>query len=202
MPLSYVFKIFISMINKIYNLVHEVAEKHKLIRSFRYDELSKAAGTGEDDCPLVFLEMPIWYGEVGVMQGVVPCTFNVDIVLNPQALENYDIRQLSPLSCQQIASQVAQQMVARMRNLYVAGLSEVNVVNYSIITLQRWYDDASYGVRLTVNANVVNDIAFCSDDDYYDEGKEFSKETLLPNIDTEDAQGCVGLSYKLPKITI
>lgn len=190
------------MVKKIIDLVRDIAQTHKLIRSFRYDQLGKAAGTGEDECPLVFLEMPLYFGNVLTMQGIIPSTFSLDIVLNPQALENFDVTQLTPESCQQIASQIAQQFIARMRNLYVAGESEVSVVSYSILTLQRWYDDNSYGVRLTVDCKVVNNIGFCLDDDYFDSGKTFDNQALLPDIDTDGALGCLSLDFKLPNIDL
>ena len=164
--------------------------------------LSKSAGTGEDVTPLVFLEMPMYYGNVDIQDGTIPVTFNVDIVLNPQALENFDVEQLTDVSCQEIASQIAQQFIARMRNLYRDDETTVNVQNYSILTLQRWYDDSSYGVRMTINATVINEINFCLDDDYFDPNKEFRKEELLTDVDTEDAEGCVPLSWKLPKINL
>ena len=190
------------MINKIVDIVKQMATEHKLIKSFIYDELNKLAGIGEQKYPLVFLEMPIYYSKASVMDGVMPVTFNIDIVLNPQAFHNYPVKQLTPLSCQEIASQIALQFVARLRNLYKDGKSEIDVTNYSILTLQRWYDDKSYGVRITVNADVKSDIALCSDDDYFDPNKELTEKDLLNNIDTDDAQGCQSLSYKLPKIKI
>lgn len=190
------------MIKQVYDLIKLLATKHRLINSFRYDMLSKAAGTGEDNTPLVFLEMPMYYGNVSVQDGTIPVTFNFDIVLNPQALENYEVPQLTDVTCQEIASQIAQQFIARIRNLYKEGDTTVNVQNYSILTLQRWYDDASYGVRVTVNATVINEINFCMDDDYFDPEKEFKKDNLLIPIDTDDAAGCSELSYKLPKITL
>ena len=190
------------MIAQVYNLVKRLSREHKLIQSFKYEMLSKSAGVGEDQYPLVFLEMPLYFGNLEVQGGVIPTTFNIDIVLNPQSLENYDVEQLTDVSCQEIASQIAQQFIARMRNLYKEGESTVNVYNYSIMTLQRWYDDASYGVRLTVNASVINEINFCLDDDYFDPEKEFNKDTLLQPIDTDDAEGCVNFSWKLPNITL
>lgn len=190
------------MIKQVYDLILRISREHKLINSFKYEMLSKAAGTGEDATPLVFLEMPLYFGSVNIQDGTIPVTFNVDIILNPQALENFDVEQLTDVSCQEIASQIAQQFIARMRNLYMNDETTVNVQNYSILTLQRWYDDASYGVRLTVNATVINDINFCMDDDYFDKDKEFKKDNLLEHIDTEDAAGCSELSYKLPKFTL
>ena len=187
------------MIKQVYDLILRISREHKLINSFKYEMLSKAAGTGEDATPLVFLEMPLYFGSVNIQDGTIPVTFNVDIILNPQALENFDVEQLTDVSCQEIASQIAQQFIARMRNLYNDDETTVNVQNYSILTLQRWYDDASYGVRLTVNATVINEINFCMDDDYFDKEKEFKKDNLLEHIDTEDAAGCSELSYKLPK---
>lgn len=190
------------MIKQVYDLILKISREHKLINSFKYEMLSKAAGTGEDATPLVFLEMPLYFGSVNIQDGTIPVTFNVDIILNPQALENFDVEQLTDVSCQEIASQIAQQFIARMRNLYNDDETTVNVQNYSILTLQRWYDDASYGVRLTVNATVINEINFCMDDDYFDKEKEFKKDNLLEHIDTEDAAGCSELSYKLPKFTL
>lgn len=190
------------MIKQVYDLMKRVSREHRLIQSFKYEMLSKSAGVGEDQYPLVFLEMPMYFGNVGVQDGVVPCSFNFDIVLNPQSLENYEVEQLTDVSCQEIASQVAQQFIAHIRNLYREGETTVNVQNYSIMTLQRWYDDNSYGVRVTVNATVINEIGFCSDDDYFDPEKEFNKETLLQPIDTDDASGCQELSYKLPNFTL
>lgn len=190
------------MVKQIYDLVKTLATQHHLVNSFRYDMLSKAAGIGEDSCPLVFLEMPIYYGTSEPLNGNISCTFNIDIVLNPQALENYNIPQLTDVSCQEIASQIALQLIARMRNLYYDDESVVNVQSYSLLTLQRWYDDASYGVRLTVYASVPNEINFCMDDDYFDPNKEFKNDTLLNKIDTQDAEGCVSLDYKLPRITL
>ena len=190
------------MINKIVDTVKQMATEHKLIRSFVYDELNKLAGIGEQIYPLVFLEMPIYYSKAAVTDGLIPVTFNIDIVLNPQALRNWPIKQLTPLSCQEIASQIGLQFVARLRNLFKEQKSEIDVTAYSILTLQRWYDDKSYGVRLTINADVMSDIALCSDDDYFDPDKELTEKDLLNNIDTEDAQGCTSLSYKLPKIQL
>ena len=95
------------MINKIVETVKQMATEHKLIRSFVYDELNKLAGIGEQIYPLAFLEMPIYYSRAAVTDGLIPVTFNIDIVLNPQALRNWPIKQLTPLSCQEIASQIA-----------------------------------------------------------------------------------------------
>lgn len=190
------------MIKQVYDLILRISREHKLINSFKYEMLSKAAGTGEDVTPLVFLEMPLYFGSVNIQDGTIPVTFNVDIILNPQALENFDVEQLTDVSCQEIASQIAQQFIARMRNLYRDDETTVCVQNYSLLTLQRWYDDASYGVRLTVNATVINEINFCLDEDYFDPEKEFKKDNLLIPIDTDDAAGCSELSYKLPKFTL
>lgn len=190
------------MIKRIHDLVERLAREHKLVNTFKYEMLSKSAGSGEDITPLVFLEMPIYFNNMVTLGGVIKATFNIDIVLNPQALHNYEIPQLTGADCQQIASQIAQQFIARMRNLYLNQESSIEVADYSIMTLQRWYDDASYGVRLTVRANLENEINFCMDDDYFDPEKEFTEKDILPKVDTNDAQGCVSLGWKLPQIDL
>jgi hypothetical protein len=190
------------MIKRIHDLVERLAREHKLVNTFKYEMLSKSAGSGEDITPLVFLEMPIYFNNMVTLGGVIKATFNIDIVLNPQALHNYEIPQLTGADCQQIASQIAQQFIARMRNLYLNQESSIEVADYSIMTLQRWYDDASYGVRLTVRANLENEINFCMDDDYFDPTKEFTEKDILPKVDTNDSQGCVSLGWKLPQIDL
>lgn len=190
------------MIKRIHDLVERLAREHKLVNTFKYEMLSKSAGSGEDITPLVFLEMPIYFNKMVTQGGVIRATFNIDIVLNPQALHNFEIPQLTGADCQQIASQIAQQFIARMRNLNREGETSITVADYSIITLQRWYDDASYGVRLTVNANLENEINFCMDDDYFDPTKEFTKDEILPKVDTDNAEGCVSLGWKLPHINL
>ena len=79
------------MIKQVYDLILRISREHKLINSFKYEMLSKAAGTGEDTTPLVFLEMPLYFGSVNIQDGTIPVTFNIDIILNPQALENFDV---------------------------------------------------------------------------------------------------------------
>jgi len=190
------------MIKQVYDLMKNLSKEHKLINTFRYDRLSKTAGTGEDYLPLCFLEMPIYFGRVKVLEGVIPIQFNFNIVLNPQAMDNFKCKPLTPVTCQEIASQIAQQYIARIRNLNKKGETPVNIIDYSILTLQRWYDDNSYGVRVTVNAEILNEINFCLDEDYFDPEKEFKKDNLLESVNTDDAEGCVSLSYKLPKINL
>ena len=190
------------MIKQVYDVVKELATQHKLINSFKYGLLSKKAGTGEDVMPLVFLEMPIYFGKVGILDGIVPVQFNIDIVLTPQAFDNFPVNPLNPQTCQEIASQIALSFVARMRNLYKDRMTTLSVTNYSILTLQNWYDDKCYGVRLSVNAEIMNEINFCLDDDYFDPDKELNEAELLKDIDTDDATGCIQLSYKLPRFKL
>lgn len=190
------------MIKQVYDLIKTLATEHKVIRGFKYDTLSKAAGTGEDNYPLVFLEMPLMFGRANLNDGAIPCQINLDIVLNPQALDNFKVNPLTPVTCQEIASQIALQFIARMRNLYKEGESTVSINSYSILTLQRWYDDKSYGVRLSINAMVQSEINWCLDDDYFDPEKELPKDDILEDVNTDDAEGCTPLSWKLPKIDL
>lgn len=88
------------MIKRIHDLVERLAREHKLVNTFKYEMLSKSAGSGEDITPLVFLEMPIYFNNMVTLGGVIKATFNIDIVLNPQALHNYEIPQLTGADCQ------------------------------------------------------------------------------------------------------
>lgn len=190
------------MVKEIYDTIKKVAETHKLIKTFRYDMLSNVGGNGEDTYPMIFLEMPLYLGTTSVTKGTTPFTINLDIVLTPQALENYDVKQLSNVSCQHMASQIALQIVSRLRNLYRNDESTMEVKNYSMMTLQNWYDDSAYGVRLTIDGTIYNEINYCTDDDYFDENKKIDKEHFLSKINTDDAEGCKSFEYKLPNFDL
>ena len=191
------------MVKDIVDLFYELSEKHKLIRSFKYDRLSKGAGVGDEMMPHVFLEDPLYFGNTDTTTGTVPVTINFDIVITPQLLENWGINP-STVAGQNLCHGIALNFIAKIRQMIQNGdlLSVSSIASWNFVTLKHWYDNDCDGVRCTLVLNVRNEINFCDIDEHFDEEKEFDIKKYLPEIETDDAQGCVVFDNKLPKFSL
>lgn len=192
------------IVRKIIDTFYDLAKQHKLIRSFRYDRVSKGMGTGEKDYPQFFLEDPIYINDSTPTTGQVMCTVNFEITCLPQAFSNYDVRQLTEEECQNVCHQIALHIVARLRSLNSVFDTRIGmeVISYSFLTLRNWGDDKAAGVRCTMRLALDNDIQLCDLDEHFDPEKEFNLGNLLDDINTDDAYGCTTFDYKLPKIKL
>lgn len=191
------------MIKQIVNTFYELARQHKLIKSFKYDRVSKGMGVGNELMPHFFLEDPIFLSDTETKVGVVPVTVNFDIVITPQLLQNYGVYP----SCeagQNLCYRIALNMIAKLRNDAISGDSFVkSVVSWSFLTLKHWSDNDADGVRCTLVINVPNEINFCDVDEHFNPDKEFKLDELMSSIDTSDADGCAVFSdKKLPNFTL
>lgn len=191
------------MVKDIVHLFYELSEKHKLIRSFKYDRLSKGAGVGDEMMPHVFLEDPLYFGNTDTTTGTVPVTINFNIVITPQLLENWGINP-STEAGQNLCQGIALNFIAKIRQMMKDGdlLNVSSIASWNFVTLKHWYDNDCDGVRCTLVLNVRNEIQFCDIDEHFDEEKEFDIKKYLPEIETDDAQGCVVFDNKLPKFSL
>lgn len=190
------------MIEKIVNTFYQLAKEHKLIRTFKYDYLSKGSGIGSDKYPLLFLEESIYINPNNFNEGMVGAVVNFDIELTPQNLQNYPIEEPSPMVCEQVAYSIAVNMLSKIKADYRNGDNEdVDITNYSIITNRKWSDDDAIGVRVTAYLKVRSDINVCNMEEHFDPNKELTAEGLLLDFKTENAVGCnTEFTYKLPNI--
>lgn len=187
------------MIHKIVKLFHDLSEKHRLIKSFKYDRLSKGMGIGDELMPHVFLEDPIYIGEANTTTGVVPVTVNFDIVITPQMLNNYSVYP-STEAGQNLCENIALNFIARLKEMTGEGNDLVKgIVGWSFVTLKHWSDNDADGVRCTLIINVKNEINFCDVSEHFDPDKEFNIGQYLTDIKTDDATGCAVFDHKLPK---
>ena len=191
------------MVKDIVHLFYELSEKHKLIRSFKYDRISKGAGVGDEMMPHVFLEDPLYFGNADTNSGTVPVTINFDIVITPHLLENWGINP-STEAGQNLCQGIALNFIAKIRQMMKDGdlLNVSSIASWNFITLKHWYDNDCDGVRCTLVLNVRNEINFCDIDEHFDEEKEFNLQQYLPDIKTDDASGCAIFSNKLSKFDL
>ena len=188
------------MIKQIVELFYDLSRQHKLIKSFKYDQLSKGMGVGDELMPHVFLEQPIFVSETNLTNGVVPVTVNFDIVITPQLLQNYGVYP----SCeagQNLCYRIGLNFIAKIRQ-YISENDDLlkGIVGWTVMTLKHWSDNDADGVRFSLVLNVKNLINFCDTDAHFDPDKEFTIEEPLADIDTKGAEGCEVFSdKKLPK---
>lgn len=186
------------MINALVKTFYDLAREHKLVKSFKYDQLSKGMGIGSELMPHVFLEDPIWFGDTNLTTGVVPVTVNFDIVITPQMLNNYSVYP-STEAGQALCESIAKNFIVRLRDIVKDGDDYVKgIVSWSIVSLKHWSDNDGDGVRVTLVLNVKNDINFCDVDAHFDPEKEFKVEEPLDDINTNGADGCAVFDKKLP----
>lgn len=191
------------MIKNLVSLFYELSEKHKLIRSFKYDRLSKGAGVGDEMMPHVFLEEPLYLGNTDTKTGTLPVTINFDVVVTPQLLENWSIYPATE-GGENLCYHIALNFIAKIRQMIMDGDADwiSSIASWNFITLKHWYDNDCVGVRCTLVLNVRNQINFCDIEEHFDEEKEFDIKKYLPEIETDDASGCAVFDNKLPKFSI
>jgi len=187
------------MIKQIVELFYDLSRQHKLVKSFKYDRLSKGMGIGDELMPHVFLEDPIYIGEANTTTGVVPVTVNFDIVITPQMLNNYSVYP-STEAGQNLCENIALNFIAKIRQR----ISENDdlfkgIVGWTVMTLKHWSDNDADGVRFSLVLNVKNLINFCDVSEHFDPDKEFNIGQYLTDIKTDDATGCAVFDHKLPK---
>lgn len=184
-------------------MFYHLSEKHKLVRGFKYGRLSKDMGIGSEMHPFVFLEQPLYFGNTDTTTGTVPVTLNVDFLITPQMLENYDIYP-STEAGQNLMYHIGLNFIAKIREMIKDGDVDwiSSIASWNWLTLYHFYDNDADGVRFTIVLNVRNQINFCDIGEHFDEEKEFDIKKYLPEIETDDASGCAVFSSKLPKFNI
>lgn len=191
------------MIKNIVSLFYKLSEKHKLVRGFKYGRLSKDMGIGSEAHPFVFLEQPLYFGNTDTTTGTVPVTLNVDFLITPQMLENYDIYP-STEAGQNLMYHIGLNFIAKIREMIKDGDVDwiSSIASWNWLTLYHFYDNDADGVRFTIVLNVKNQINFCDIDEHFDDSKEFDIQQYLPDIKTDDASGCSIFSNKLSKFDL
>lgn len=187
------------MVSSIVKTFYNLAKEHKLVKSFKYDKVSKGMGIGDELMPAVFLEDPIFFGEADLSKGVVPVSINFEVMITPQMLNNYCVYP-STEAGQALCESIAKNFIARLRQIINSGDPDIKgIVSWTILTLKHYYDNDCDGVMVSLVLNVKNDINFCDVDAHFDPEKEFKIEETLVDIDTDNATGCAVFDKKLPK---
>lgn len=173
------------MIKNIVEAFWHASQYHKEVNGFAYEIPSKIVGNGEDLYPMVVLEEPVRISpsfKVGVSQA----TINVTVTTNEDG---------SKVGNQAKCEKILYDIIAYV-NEYLS--YRVTVNSADIVSLSKYNDDSTDGVRATLQVAVFNDYNVCIEDKF-DTSKEFDDNSPLPDINTSSAEGCNNLfNAKLP----
>lgn len=179
------------MLKEIYEIFYKYSKEHILVKSFRYGTLSHDMGIGDEMLPQIFLESPILFSGNAHKASSVELTFDV-LFGNLSVNENMEAP--TPIELQCLAEDIAKSFVGRLTNED----DVLEVGDFSLLQLNKFYDNDVYGVRCSVTLMVNPNLFYCADTINFDETKEFSKESILPMYKTDNPSGCATFENKLP----
>lgn len=176
----------------VVDILYELAKQHLSIKSFVYDSVNEI-GNGSELYPLFWLEDPILLNSTAA--NIIRVDFNFSITEVPT--NNSEVK-----AVQDRCFVTGLAIIEKLRELKaITGLS---VVDFSAVSLRRYYDNNAAGYRFSVTVNRVNPQNLCKLDEEFDPGKEFPKTDNLPKFDTDNKNGCAIFSDKpgLPKFDL
>lgn len=176
----------------IVDVLYELAKQHLSIKSFVYDSVNEI-GNGSELYPLFWLEDPVLLNSMAA--NIITVDFNFSITEIPA--NNSEVKGI-----QDRCFRTGLAIIEKLRE--IKNISALTVVNFSAVSLRRYYDNNAAGYRFSVTVNRVNPQNLCTLDEEFDPNKEFPKLDNLPKFDTDNKDGCAIFSDKmgLPKFDL
>lgn len=176
----------------VVDILYEIAKQHLSIKSFVYDSVNEI-GNGSELYPLFWLEDPILLNSTAA--NIIRVDFNFSITEVPT--NNSEVK-----AVQDRCFATGLSVIEKLRGL--KDITSMSVVDFSAVSLRRYYDNNAAGYRFSVTANRVNPQKLCKLNEEFDPSREFPKMDNLPKFDTNNKNGCAIFSDKseLPKFDL
>lgn len=158
----FMFKIKNIMLKDVINIIKDVSLKHKCVRTFLYqgDKFNNAQNNYKTF--QVYVD-DISLHELNISNNIFKATFEIYILGQPNGESGNTV-----LDVQNNAYTIACDIMA-----YIDTKSEyhgiLSVYDYSILTLARYTDDQSSGVKLSLTLEMPSPVNLCSLDDNFNE---------------------------------
>ena len=179
------------MIRYIVNYFLKAAKEHNEVNGFTYGYPDKVLGNGDDFYPHIYLEEPIYISSGKISEGVVSIELNLDILCN-------DKRE-SKIKNQRKAEKICYDIISYINTK--ENTIGLKIGSWSMLSLSNFTDDASFGVRVSLNCTAYNELNYCTVDDNFDEDNNLMEEDILDEIKTEDPVACnTSFTFKLNDI--
>lgn len=176
----------------IVDILYQLAKQHLSIKSFAYDTINEM-GNGSELYPLLWLEDPILLNSTTA--NIIRVNFNFSITEIPTS--NSEAKAI-----QDRCLATGLSIVEKLREL--KNETKLSILDFSALSLRRYYDNNAAGYRFSVTANILNPQNLCRLDSAFDPDKEFQITESLPKFDTDNKNGCAIFSDKaeLPKFDL
>lgn len=180
------------MLKDVINILKDISLRHKGVRTFRYqgDKFNNAQNNYATF--QVYVD-DISLHELNITTNIFKAKFEIYILSQPNGESGNTV-----LDIQNEAYTIACDIMA-----YIDNKEEfyniLSVYDYSILTLARYTDDQSAGVKLSLTLEMPNPVNLCElDDNFNDEPYSGDTDTVI-DIDTEDIGDITINPIKLPR---
>lgn len=172
------------MLEQIVNYIGSVGLRHKAVKTFKYQKRSLINQQNNNGYIELIIEDNAYLQQV-ITQNIFTATFNVDILGFPK--DDTEI-----LSIQSLCMQIAVEIMAYIEQ-DTTFLGQLSIHDYDILLVSHFTDDASAGIRLSLELVIPNPINLCSFMDNFDENVEIVEK---PTLDLTQADKAVPTGNK------
>lgn len=158
------------MLEQIVNYIGSVGLKHKAVKTFKYQKRSLINQQNNNGYIELIIEDNAYLQQV-ITQNIFTATFNVDILGFPK--DDTEI-----LGIQSLCMQIAVEIMAYIEKDGTF-LGKLSIHDYDILLVSHFTDDASAGVRLSLELVIPNPINLCSFMDNFNENVEIVEKPTL-----------------------
>lgn len=175
------------MLEQIVNYIGSVGLKHKAVKTFKYQKRSLINQQNNNGYVELIIEDNAYLQQV-ITQNIFTATFNVDILGFPK--DDTEI-----LGIQSLCMQIAVEIMAYIEKDGTF-LGKLSIHDYDILLVSHFSDDASAGVRLSLELVIPSPLNLCSYLDNFDENVEIVEKPTL-NLTQADKAVLAGKKKEL-----
>lgn len=161
---------------KTVEIIYGLAKRHKAVKGFRYNRKG-GKGSGSDAYPLIWVDDPIYGGKAS--DSAMRETVNFDVLFLVSSEKEHRPAQSKALT---IALSLVEEINKHFHTY------KTRVESWEYLTLSKYTDDDSAGVRFTARFTSAIPINLC--EQFFDDDKELEDFDPFPSISTEGAEGC------------
>ena len=176
------------MIESIIEIIKEIALRHKLVRTFRYQD--KMLNNAQNNFKGYQVYVSDYnYHQLNITTNIFTSEFQIYIINQPTKEED------AILKVQDDAFEIAVDILAYIDNHYTS----MSVYDYSIISVSHYTDDDSAGVKLSVVLQVPSPLNMCEYEDNFNDEPYEEPEDKEIDVDIKDVGDITIKKIKIPK---
>ena len=187
------FKIKINtMLKDVIEILKDVSLRHKGVRTFKYQGEKFNNAQNNHATYQVYVD-DISMHELNITQDIFKASFEIYILSQPNGTSGNTV-----LDVQNEAYTIACDIMAKIDNdPQYYGI--VSIIDYSILTLARYTDDQSSGVKLSLSLRMPNPVSLCTLDDNFNDEPYAQDEDKEIDVSTKDIKQITINTIHLPK---